>query len=982
MCRCSCSPPPPSPSYRPSEGFDASAAGPGETVYRPSDDTPAPSAASSTPVRMMARLEIEEPEMPFSMPLGVTSLHESDGSLVFNAYRHGPFVALTYALFIVESTRLDELVKRLLVDLHIKASPHRTETHVCPLALLPPTKSEFREDTALRDAKLVTYLMVEDRYRLQAAALQRWALVNAIPREEWTLSLWRALLPFPPMETHVQWGTPAMREDGGYTYTLYNYLAAHILPLGCHVRSARQHVEHKDLVVHNNDDAVWLVMQVCFFLVHATILDLPEEYHTGMLEVFLSQVRVHTGERLALEWVGMPACSSVVRTSLNYWHTTYSNLCELMGQSALAFVLAMRALSTGTELHVDQLPGPEALRAWVPQVTQDILQHAPAIEYHRLQIDSTRSWRLVLPESVTEPKVRGWLMDQHRRQAVLELHACPIAPSQRRLALLRDVHPRDVRQDWKAQGLDVHPESLALEIFDPLHSVYNTVVVATPRFWLAWSLCSSLLTAAAPRDMLAPQAVALGTVVRTVIPALLRFLPPLGKPLGMSIAAALRRALYPNTEARYLNAPLMEVGALASLLYHLDGQALDPRVMEVADEVLRAALCGDVETDITGDDEIVATMVSWIQELPATAHEHDRRLRGLKVLPLRTFKAEQQDRKLHFLPAAHTQALCLRVLASPLKQRLGCFEVLQSCFVFHRRGSHRDTQCAHRSIRLPRFPFPVWGNPEAFDTEPMQHRHEFARDMDNLATVFGADVACVELTRPQCSKVRMAALISALLQGLETTRRAGATQITSSLAVRYRLALVDCNRDAPQPFAVIERRAPEDWIGRPSMAFHNTDVFVFSSNRDSAVFSDWAHSVLSEPRYLCLGAFDRMQRNTDLVLPDRPSEVAAVATLAMEARGTMEEYDPSRPEPGPPLASPASSRDSGRKRHMDYEALRLDRNVSGELGSIRRDLRRVHAQQSEMGPGPMQQELFNVAAELQKLEDILHSAQADGAMQK
>lgn len=944
----------------------------GETVYRPSDDTPAPSASSSTPVRQMARLEIEEPELPFVMPLGVVGLHETDGSLVLNSYRHGPFVALTYALFIVEATRLAELVTRLLHDLNIKASPHRTDTHVCPLAVLPRSKSEFREDTALRDAKTVTYLLIEDRYRLQAAALQRWALVSSIPQTEWTLSLWRALLPFPPMDTHVQWGAPAVRPDGGYTFTLYNYTATHIFAAGCHVRSERERVEHKELILRNNEDAVWLAMQVCFFLVHATILDLPEEYHTGMLEVFLSQVRLYTGDANAMGWTTMHACAAAVRTSLNYWKNTFDNLCELMGQSARAFVLAVRALSTGETLHADQLPGPEALRAWVPQVTKDILFHAPAIEFHRRQLDSTHSWRLILPECVLEPMVRGWLMNQHRRRAMLALHAMPVPTYNRRLALLRDVHPRDVTQDWTAQGLDAIEESLALEIFDPLHSVYNTVVAATPRFWLAWSLCSSLLTAAAPRNVLAPHAMALGAVVRTLVPALLRFRTPLGQPLGSAVAAALRRALYPNTTVTK-QAPLTEVGALAAILYHMDGQALDPRVMEVADDVLRAALCGDVETDVTGDDEVVSTMVAWIQELPQTDHEHDRKLRGLAHLPLRSFRAEEQNRRLHYLPAAHTQALCLRVLKSPLKQRIGCFELLQACFVFTHRTHDRDAQCARRSIRLPRHQFPVWGNPEASDAEPMQHRHEFARDMDNLALVFGPDVACVELTRAQCSKVRMAALISALLQGMEVTRRSGETRTSTTLAARYRQALIDCNRDAPQPFAVLERLTLEDWCSRPSMAFHAMDVFVFSSNRDSAVFSDWAQSVLADARYLCPGAFDKLQHNPDLVLPDRPADAAAVATLAMETAGTMEEYDPSHPETQPA----APSRESSRKRHMDHEAQRLGHHVTGELGSIRRDLRKVSAQQAALGPGPSQAELFELAAMLDTLDQTMRSAHTE-----
>lgn len=937
-------------------------------MYRPSDDTPAPSASSSTPVRQMARLEIEEPEMPFTMPLGVVGLHETDGSLVLNSYRHGPFVALTYALFIVEATHLADLVTRLLHDLNIKASPLRTEIHVCPLAMLPRSKSGFREDTTLSDAKTVTYLLVEDRYRLQAAALQRWALASSIPREEWTLSLWRALLPFPPMDTHVQWGAPAVGQDGGYTFTLYNYTAANIFAAGCHVRNEREHVEHKEMILRNNEDSVWLVMQVCFFLVHATILDLPVEYHTGMLEVFLSQVRVHTGDAAALSWTSMHACAAAVRTSLNYWKTTFDNLCELMGQSARAFVLSMRALSTGADLHVDQLPGPEALRAWVPQVTNDILFHAPAIEFHRRKLDSTRSWRLILPECVLEPTVRGWLMNQHRRTAMLSLHAMRVPEKNRRLALLRDVHPRDVTQDWVAQGLDTIDESLALEIFDPLHSVYNTVVAATQRFWMAWSLCSSLLTAAAPRNVLAPQAMALGVVVRTLVPTLLWFRSPLGQPLGSAVATALRRALHPNT-AFTKSVPLVEVGALAAILYHMDGQALDARVMEVADDVLRAALCGDVETDVTGDDEVVSTMVAWIQEMPATDHEHDRKLRGLKQLPLRSFRAEEQNRRLHYLPAAHTQALCLRVLKSPLKQRMGCFELLQACFVFRHRAHDSDAQCARRSIRLPRYQFPVWGNPEPSDAEPMQHRHEFARDMDNLALVFGPDVACVELTRAQCSKVRMAALISALLQGFEVARRCGETRPSNTLAVRYRQALIDCNRDALQPFAVLERRTPDDWCNHPSMAFHSMDVFVYSSNRDSAVFSDWAQSVLSDPRYLYPGAFDKMQHNPDLELPDRPADVAAVANLAMEPAGTMEEYDPSRPEPHAP------SRASSRKRHMDHEAQRLGRHVEGELGSIRRDLRSVRDQQDAAAPGPTQSQLFDIVAELQKLENTLREAE-------
>jgi hypothetical protein len=443
-----------------------------------------------------------------------------------------------------------------LEGLNIACSEVRADAFVCPLAYVSASfrGDNLREDLQLSQAKRVVYLTLDDRLRLQAALLQRHCLVDekVIPRTEWTLSLWRALLPFPPTETHVQWKSPAVNQAGAPVLSLYNYIAAHIFPEGGHLRSKRLNIKDGELeeAMRDSYDAVWLMLQVCFFLVQATLLDLPEDSHTGMLEVFLSYVRFRLGESDATRWMRLEECAMHVRAALEFQRNQFVHLCELMDYSAQAFVHATRSYLRAEAPKPESLPGPLELRAWTPHFFADIYDHAQALEFHRPHLGSSVAWRLVFPECCEESDVRGWLMQQHRRAAVLTLHRSPLPPRQRVLAHLRDVHPRDVLRDWRTLGLAGLHGAVAVELFDARRSVYDTVVLASRPFWAVWSLCTALHVAALPRSWLAAQQLALPCVTRALVAELMRRGTGLDAALGRVLHDTLQRCVFPAPRLR------------------------------------------------------------------------------------------------------------------------------------------------------------------------------------------------------------------------------------------------------------------------------------------------------------------------------------------------------------------------------------------------------------------------------------------------
>jgi hypothetical protein len=128
------------------------------------------------------------------------------------------------------------------------------------------------------------------------------------------------------------------------------------------------------------------------------------------------------------------------------------------------------------------------------------------------------------------------------------------------------------------------------------------------------------------------------------------------------------------------------------------------------------------------------------------------------------------------------------------------------------------------------------------------------------------------------------------------------------------------------------------------LAFHDRHVFVGVSNRDSAVFSDWALHALETVSYRSPGTLGR------LIEQGFASSVAAAAEGASAAgavadHGTMDEYDPADPgvpyDPAEPSAPSLVTRSSHKRRHSGApeaeDPRQLHRHDIADLGQSVRE---------------------------------------------